>query len=112
VVAVSELARNYTTLGAVIASLPLTTYLAFIWIYAEAERSRDEGAVPRAVEDIAGLSVEIVWLVLPSLAPFVILPWLLRKGWGFPLSLTLATLVMLAAYWGLLAGTKALGWRG
>ncbi len=114
VVAVSEIQKSSKLAGAILVSLPITTYLAMIWIYADAQlkRGEDAEAPATAVQSISGLSVEMIWLVLPSLVPFVLLPWLLRKDWGFPLSLTLATLAMVAAYWLTIWGGRALGLRG
>src|SRR5262245_60229325 len=63
VVAVSEIARRSTFIGALVASLPLTSVLAMIWLYHEG------GDASR----VAGLSREVFWLVLPSLLLFVTL---------------------------------------
>ncbi|MGF1484487.1 MAG: DUF3147 family protein [Opitutales bacterium] len=115
VVLVSETGKANKLLGAIIASLPLTTYLAMVWIYVDGRRlAKTDGpeVLTKAINDIADLSVEIVWLVLPSLVPFVLLPWMLRKGWNFPLSLLLATVAMVAAYWLTIWGGEALGLRG
>ena len=87
-VAVSEIAKRSSTLGALLASLPLTSLLAFVWLYL------DTGDVQK----VSALSVDIFWLVLPSLALFLVLPWLLKMGWGFWLSLGLASLVTAACY--------------
>jgi hypothetical protein len=73
VAAVSEVSKRTTTLGALLASLPLTSLLAMIWLFLE---TRDAAKVA----DLAG---GIFWLVLPSLALFLILPALLRAGYGF-----------------------------
>ena len=35
IVAISEIAKRSSTLGAIIASLPLTSLLAFLWLYGE-----------------------------------------------------------------------------
>lgn len=80
IVLISELAKRNTLAGALLASLPLTSLLAFIWIYWE---TRDTAR-------IATLSLDIFWLVLPSLALFLALPWLLRQGTSFALALPLA----------------------
>ena len=76
----AELARRSTVLGALLASLPLTSLLAMVWLW------RD-GAPP---EQIAQFSTSILWLVLPSLLLFVVLPVLLRAGWSFWPSLAAA----------------------
>jgi hypothetical protein len=73
IVAVSELAKRNTLLGALVASLPLTSLLAFIWLYLDTHDSAR----------VAALSLDILWLVIPSLALFLVMPWLLRLGWGF-----------------------------
>lgn len=97
VAAVSELSKRSTLLGGLLASLPLTSYLAFLWIYAET----------RDTAKIAVLSREILWLVAPSLIFFAVLPVLIvRWKWGFFPALAAATGLMMAGYMGLL---KALG---
>jgi hypothetical protein len=73
VVTVSEVSKRTTTFGALLASLPLTSLLAIVWLYVET------GDTTR-VADLAG---GIFWLVLPSLALFLILPALLRAGYSF-----------------------------
>lgn len=88
IVAVSEIAKRSTMLGALLASLPLTSLLAFVWLYLD---TGDAGKV-------AGLSTEIFWLVLPSLPLFLILPFLISKGWSFWPSLLLASLLTAACY--------------
>jgi len=69
----SELARRYSIFGALLASLPLTSILAMIWLW------RD--GVPAAT--IADFSSSIFWLVLPSLLLFIAVPVMLRAGYGF-----------------------------
>jgi hypothetical protein len=88
VVAISEVAKRSTILGGIVASLPLTSLLAFIWLYGET------GNTAR----IASLSVSIFWYVLPSLVLFVTLPMLLSHGLGFWPSLTIASALTFAAY--------------
>jgi hypothetical protein len=81
IVAVSEIAKRNTGIGALLASLPLTTLLAIIWMQFEGS--------PTA--QIAELVEQVFWLVLPSLLFFIIFPLLLKQGVGFWLSLFLAT---------------------
>jgi hypothetical protein len=73
VVAVSELGKRSSFWGAVLASLPLTSLLAFVWLY------RGTGNI----EAVASLSQGIFWLVLASLPLFLILPALLKNGVSF-----------------------------
>lgn len=91
VVAVSEIAKRSTFWGAILASLPLTSLLAFMWIYLDTGNT----------QGIATLSHSIFWLVLASLPLFLILPLLLRSGWPFWPSLGGACAVTVAAYFGL-----------
>ena len=88
IVAVSELGKRSNLWGAVLASLPLTSLLAFAWM-------RIDG-VP--VQQIANLSYGIFWLVLPSLLLFLLFPWFLRLGMGFTVSLTASCAVTAAGY--------------
>ena len=80
VVAVAEIAKRNPLWAAILASLPLTSLLAFIWLYV------DTGALGQ----ITILSRSIFWLVLPSLVLFLALPALLDRGMGFWVSLFLA----------------------
>jgi hypothetical protein len=88
VVAVTEVSRRSTFWAAALASLPLTSLLAFVWIYVE---TGDTGRV-------ATLAHGVLWLVLPSLVFFVLLPLLLRGGVSFWPSLLLSSIGTAAAY--------------
>jgi hypothetical protein len=88
VVGVAELGKRSTFWAAVLASLPLTSLLAFVWM-------RVDGEQP---ERIASLSTAVFWLVLPSLLLFLLFPWLLRSGLGFTWSLLLACAATACAY--------------
>lgn len=91
IVAISEIAKRSSFWAALLASLPLTSLLAFVWIYLETGNT----------QSIATLSQGIFWLVLASLPLFLILPVLLRMAWPFWPSLSLACLVTAGAYFGL-----------
>ena len=88
VAAVSEIARRYPGWGGLVASLPLTSLLAMIWLW------RDSADPAR----VADLSVSIIWFILPSLPLFVVLPMLLRSGVGFWASMALVVVGTLALY--------------
>ena len=88
IVVVSELAKRQPAWAGALASLPLVSLLAMLWLYAD---TRDP-------QRVAELSLSIFWLVLPSLVLFLALPLLLRQGLAFTLSLALAIVAMLAAY--------------
>jgi hypothetical protein len=91
-VAVAEVAKRSTFWAAALASLPLTSLLAFIWLYL------DTGDVHK----VAALAGGIFWLVLPSLLLFVLLPLLLRSGVGFWLSLAVSSAATAMAYLGMI----------
>jgi len=76
----------------VLASLPLTSLLAFVWLYLDTGNT----------QGIAALSHGIFWLVLASLPLFLVLPLLLRWGWPFWPALGGACAVTVAAYFGLI----------
>lgn len=88
IVAVAELAKRSSFWAAALASLPLTSLLAFVWLYLD---SSDTAA-------IAQLAQSIFWLVLPSLVLFIALPLLLRAGWTFWPALGLSCLATAGAY--------------
>ena len=88
VVGASELAKKTTLLGALVISIPITSIMAMIWLY------RDTGDV----EKIASFSESVLWLVLPSLVLFIILPILLRQGWGFTSALSVGIVGTVLAY--------------
>jgi hypothetical protein len=99
VVAITEVAKRSSLMGAVLASIPLTSVLAMIWLYA------DTGDA----EKVAQLATGVFWLVLPSLALFIALPLLLRAGWPFALSLAIACTLTVAAYFLMLAVLRRFG---
>ncbi len=98
-VAVSEIAKRNSGAAALLASLPLTSLLAFIWLHVE-------GASSTAISELSG---QIFWLVLPSLVLFLLLPVLLRHGLGFWWSLTGAALATVVSY---LVMLPLLRWMG
>lgn len=81
IVSISWLSKKYSLMSALLASLPLTSILAFIWIYLE---SGD-------VERILDMSRDIIWLVLPSLVFFLLLPVFVKRfSLKFPEALCLS----------------------
>ena len=91
VAAVSEIARRYPGWGGLVASLPLTSLLAMIWLF------RDTSDAERVAE----LSVSTIWFFIPSVPLFIALPILIRSGMGFWASLALCIVgtLMLYAAW-------------
>jgi hypothetical protein len=99
IVVIAEVAKRSTFWAAAVASLPLTSLLAFVWLYL------DTGDAQK----VATLSGSIFWLVLPSLLLFVLLPLLLRSGLGFWFSLAVSSAATALAYLGMI---KLLGMFG
>ena len=89
VVVVSEIAKKSSLLAGLIASIPLTSFLAFMWLYWE---TRDS-------QKVIDLSYSILFMVIPSLTFFIILPLALKLENSFIVSITLATISTALAYW-------------
>ena len=85
---VSEVAKRSPGLGALIASLPLVSILAMIWLW------RDTSDVQR----IASHAEATFWFVIPTLPMFLVLPYLLRSGTQFWLALSLSCLLTIGLY--------------
>jgi hypothetical protein len=88
VAVVSEVAQRRPGIGGLIASLPLVSVLAFIWLW------RDTGNVER----IAAQSQATFWFVLPSLPMFLVVPAMLRHGVGFWTALAAGCLLTIGLY--------------
>lgn len=88
VVLIAEIGKRSTLIGALTASLPLTSIIALVWLF------RDT----RDVERVATMTTEILWLVLPSLALFLVLPPLLRRGVNFGLALAIGCAATAVCY--------------
>ncbi|HSO85950.1 MAG TPA: DUF3147 family protein [Draconibacterium sp.] len=87
IVGISEAGKRYTTVGAILASLPITSLLAFVWLYVD---TKDTGKV-------SSLSWEVLLMVIPSLVFFAALPLLLKAMKFFP-ALFLSAAITAAAY--------------
>jgi hypothetical protein len=99
VVAASEAAKRSTVLGALLASLPLTSLLAMTWLWLDT----------RDADKVADLARGIFWLILPSLTLLVALPVLLRKGVPFALSLAIGIALTVVSYALMVALLKRFG---
>ena len=99
VVAVSETAKRSVLFGAILASIPLTSVLAMVWLYV------DTGDT----EKVARLANGIFWLVLPSLVLFLSLPLLLRSGMDFYASLAASIALTVGAYFAMLYALRLAG---
>ena len=99
IVAITEIAKRSTGFAALLAALPLTSLLAFMWLHLE-------GAEPARIAELSG---QIFWLVLPSLVLFLLLPLLIRQGLGFWLSLAISASATVACYLAMLPVLRKFG---
>ena len=99
IVAISEISKRSTTLGSIVASIPLVSLLAFVWMYIDTKDT----------VKIAELSTGIFWLVIPSLIFFILFPMFLKKNVDFWLSLGISLTVMVIGYFVMLFILKKVG---
>lgn len=85
---VSEIARRHPGWGGLVASLPLTSLLAMVWLW------RDSGDSLKVAE----LAQSTLWFIIPSLPLFVVLPMLLRSGMAFWAAMAIVVAGTLALY--------------
>jgi len=88
IVTISEVAKRSSLIGALLASVPLISVLAMVWLYIDT----------KSIEKVSTLSTNIVWLVIPSLPLFIVLPILLKRGLSFYLSLSISLSIMFIGY--------------
>jgi hypothetical protein len=86
---ISEVARRYPSFGGLIASLPLVSLIAIIWLW------NDSGG-DRTV--VAGHARATLWFVVPSLPFFLVLPFLLERNMNFWLALLIASSITVILY--------------
>ncbi len=99
IVAITEIAKRSSGFAALLASLPLTSLLAFMWL-------RFEGVEPARIVELSG---QIFWLVLPSLILFLLLPLLIRHGVAFWLSLAVSVAATAGCYLAVLPVLRKFG---
>lgn len=99
IVAISEISKRSTFIGSILASIPIVSLLAFVWIYID---TKDTGK-------IADLSQGIFWLVIPSLIFFIMFPILLKKNVDFWFSLSISLTIMIIGYFAMLFVLKKAG---
>lgn len=85
---VSEIGKRYSWFAAVLASLPLTSILAIVWLYLETNDPTK----------VRSLSIGIFWAVIPSLLFFVVLYFSLKHEMQFWRALLVSSVVMVAGY--------------
>jgi hypothetical protein len=89
IVLISEIAKRSSFIGAILASIPLVSVLAMIWLYIDT----------KDVSKVSALSSSVFWLVLPSLTLFIALPLLLKNGFDFYVSMSVSLGLTVFSYW-------------
>mgnify|MGYP003316711900 FL=1 len=88
IVAASEIAKRSAVFGALVISLPLASIMSMTWLYNDTEDTAQ----------VADFAESILWLVIPSMLLFVVLPFLLRRGWGFEAAMAVGIVATIIAY--------------
>ncbi|MFT6836269.1 MAG: putative membrane protein (GlpM family) [Francisellaceae bacterium] len=99
IVAIAEISKRSSVIAAILASLPLVSILAMLWLYIDTKN----------IHKVSELSHGVFWLVIPSLSFFLSLPFFLKKNWGFYLSMGSALLVTICCYFIMLMLLKQFG---
>ena len=99
IVLISEIAKRSSFAAALLASIPLVSVLAMVWLYIDT----------KDVAKVSSLATSVFWLVLPSLVLFVVLPLLLQYGINFYLSLAIAIAITITSYGAVIAAAARLG---
>ena len=89
VVLISEIAKRSTVFAGIVASIPLTSLLAFIWLYFDTQD----------INSIRELSRNILLMIPPSLVFFVTIYFLIRWKFSFYISLGLSIILTAFVYW-------------
>ena len=90
IVLISEIAKHYDRLAALIASLPLVTLITLFWLYYEDQSD----------EKLASHAYYTFWYVLPTLPMFLFFPWGI-KIFGFWITFILSiflTVILFVIY--------------
>ena len=99
IVAISEISKRSSLIGAILASVPLISVLAMIWLYQDT----------KDISKVSELSIGVFWLVIPSLALFISLPLLLKQGINFYVSMIISIAITIACYYLMIIGLKNFG---
>jgi hypothetical protein len=88
VVVVSEISKRLPLMGSLIASLPLISVLGMIWIFNET----------KDIQKLITHAEGTFWYVIPSLPMFLLIPFMMRKGFSFYLSLGAGIILTMVLY--------------
>jgi len=99
ITAISEISKRYSLAAGILASLPIVSVLAMIWLYIDTS----------SIDKVSQLSTSIFWMVLPSLSLFIVLPLLLKNRLPFYPALAISALVMVLLSYLMIVILKKLG---
>ena len=85
---ISEVSKRSTFFGAILASIPLVSVMAMIWLYFDTNDSLQ----------VVQLSKSIFWLVIPSLVLFITFPFFIRLQLPFYTALSASLIAMVITY--------------
>ena len=100
IVAISKISKTYSLAGAILAALPITTFLVLMWMWIEKAET----------EKIAAHAEGVFWFVLPTLPFFLVFPALVRHGWHFLSALAAGGVMTLILFFALMALLRKTGW--
>ena len=102
VVIVSEIAKRSALLAGILASIPLTSFLALMWLYWDTKDN----------QKVIDLSNATFLMLIPSLAFFIFLPILIRLNCPFYISMASSALLTAGCYWLYITILSKLGHAG
>ena len=71
---IAQVSERSTLMAAVLASVPIVSVLSMMMMHHEGQTAME----------ISGFAKDIVWLVIPSLLMFIVMPWLIEtRSWDF-----------------------------
>lgn len=89
IVVVTKIQLVSDRLSALLIALPITSLVAMIWMHHAGQSS----------QRLANHAEGTFWFVLPTLPMFLIIPWMLRNGWGFWATLAVNCVITVAFFW-------------
>ena len=88
--AILTLLESFSAIATMLStSLPLTSLLAFVWLYWDT----------RDTQQVTDLTYNTLLMILPSLTFFIFLPIALKLGMNFVPAITIAIIGTAIAYW-------------
>ena len=71
---IAQISERSTLMAAVLASIPIVSVLSMMMMFHEGQTAME----------ISGFARDIVWLLIPSLLIFIVMPWLIEsRSWDF-----------------------------